>query len=107
MAKATLSAPTAADVRALFRSNAARLDRLSPEAQATVREGARGRLHPEAIKEFNKGRKAHRRYVLGASGAAKAQAKAQREALVKAGVAVGKRGPLNAEAKAALATVKV
>lgn len=107
MAKATLSSPTAADVRATFRNDAKRLAALSPEAQATVREGARGRLHPDAIKAFNKGRKAHRRYVLGASRSAVQTRKAQREALVKAGVSVGKRGPLNAAAKEALASVKV
>lgn len=107
MAKATLSAPTAADVRALFRNDEKRLAALSPEAAATVQAGARGRLHPEAIKAFNKGRKAHRRYVLGATKASVAQRKAQREALVKAGVEVGKRGPLNAAAKEALASVKV
>jgi hypothetical protein len=107
MAKATLSAPTAADVRALFREDEKRMAALPEAAQATVKAGARGRLHPDAIKAFNKGRKAHRRYVLGASSAAKAQVKAQREALVKAGVPVGKRGPLNAAAKEALASVKV
>lgn len=101
----SLAAPTAADVRALFRTNETRLARLSEAAQATVREGARGRLHPDAVKEFNKGRKPNRRYALGNSGAAVAERKAARQALVKAGVPVGKRGPLNAAAKAALAQV--
>lgn len=102
MSKSTVSAPTAADVRSLFRSNPARFDRLTPAAQATVAEGARGRLHPQAVKEFNKGRKAHRQYVLGATTAATTERKAKREALRSAGVAVGKRGPLSAEALASL-----
>lgn len=93
---------TAADVRSLFRESPARFDRLSEAAQATVREGARGRLHPQAVKEFNKGRKAHRRYALGATTAATQERKAKREALRQAGVAVGKRGPLSAEALASL-----
>ena len=102
MRKST-AAPTAADVRATLRGNEKRLARLSPEAQATLREGARGRLHPEAIKEFNKGRKPERQYVLGATTAATENRKAARAALAKAGVEVGKRGPLNAAAKDALA----
>jgi hypothetical protein len=102
MNKSTASAPTAADVRALFRSNPERFNRLTEAAQATVAEGARGRLHPGAVKEFNKGRKAHRRYVLGATTAATEARKAQRAALAQAGVAVGKRGPLSAEALASL-----
>lgn len=102
MTKALATAPTAADVRAMFRSNEKRMARLSEAAQATVKEGARGRLHPEAIKEFNKGRKAHRRYVLGATKAATEQRAAARAKAAQAGVAVGKRGPLSKEALAVL-----
>ena len=43
---------------------------LSPEAQATVRPGARGILHPQAVKVANKRRRPQ--YVTGASKAAKA-----------------------------------
>lgn len=95
---------TAATVRSFYRSNEKRFDRLSPEAQVTVREGARGRLHPEVMKDYNRGRK--NQYALGNSGAVKAQAKADREALAQAGVAVGKRGPLSAAAKEVLAQSK-
>lgn len=93
---------TAADVRSFYRASQSKFDALSPEAQRTVAAGARGRLHPEAVKGFNKGRKSHRRYVLGASKAAVA-AKAQARAdLAAKGVVVGKRGPLSREALAAL-----
>lgn len=106
MSKSTATAPTAADVRALFRTNEKRMARLDEAAQATVKEGARGRLHPQAIKEFNKGRKAHRRYVLGATKDAKAAQAALREKAAQAGVTVGKRGPLSKEAKVALGLSK-
>ncbi len=93
---------TANEVRAYFReSPKARMSKLSPEAQATVVEGARGRLHPQAIKLHNSRRKT-RMYVAGATAAAKAAKAAQREELAKAGVSVGKRGPLSKAAKAAL-----
>lgn len=84
---------TAATVREFLRDEK-RFAGLSEAAQRTVREGARGRLHPDAIKAYNKGRKADRRYVLGAGKAVKAEAKAKREALRAQGVAVGSRGPL-------------
>lgn len=96
---------TAREVREFFRADAKRLGRLSPEAQATVREGARGRLHPEAIALHNQRRRT-RTYTLGATGAAKAAKAAQRSALTEAGVAVGKRGPLSAAAKEVLAQSK-
>ncbi len=84
---------TAAVVREFLRDEK-RFGNLSPEAQATVKSGARGRLHPQAIKAYNKGRKAGRRYELGANAVVKAEAKAAREALRASGVAVGARGPL-------------
>lgn len=102
----TVSAVTAATVRDYFRADEKRMGRLSPEAQATVREGARGRLHAQAIKEFNSKRKPHRRYTLGATKAEVARKEQERLALRKAGVAVGARGPLSKEARAALATPK-
>jgi hypothetical protein len=87
---------TAAELRAFFNADPKRLARLSEAAQRTVREGARGRVHPEAIAVHNKRRKVQ--YVAGATTAAKAEARAaaqaQREALRAQGVAVGKRGPL-------------
>lgn len=98
MSKSTV---TAADVREFFRADEKRLARLSPEAAATVREGARGRLHPEAIKVHNSRRRT-RQYVLGASGAAVAARKQARADLAAKGVAVGKRGPLSKEALAVL-----
>lgn len=92
---------TAADVREFFRADAKRLNALSPEAQATVKAGARGRLHPEAVKVHNSRRRT-RQYALGASGEAVAKRAAERKALAEAGIPVGKRGPLNAAAKEAL-----
>lgn len=97
---------TAAAVRDYFRADEKRMGRLSEAAQATVKEGARGRLHAQAIKEFNSKRKAHRRYVLGASKAEVTRKEAERAALREAGVTVGARGPLSKEAKAVLAQPK-
>lgn len=93
--------PTAAQVRKALRGDAKRTAGLSEKALHTL--NSRGRLHPEVIKAYNKGRKPEKRYVLGNSREAVTARKAQREALVKAGVKVGKRGPLP---KAALASVK-
>lgn len=82
MAKPTLPTnPTAADVRA----------RLGLPVQ-------RGQLKQAEIDQYNKGKRAEKRYVRGASGVASAQAKAEakaaREALAASGVKVGTRGPL-------------
>lgn len=92
---------TAREVREFFRADAKRLASLSPEAAATVREGARGRLHPEAVKVHNSRRRT-RQYVLGASGAAKAARQQARIDLAAKGVQVGRRGPLSKEALAVL-----
>lgn len=106
MSKSTATAPVVAGtVRAYFRAESARMDRLSPEAQATVKDGARGRLHPQAIKVFNAKRKADRRYVLGATKVATATRKDQRATLRAQGLA-GERGPLSKAAKAVLAQPK-
>lgn len=95
----------ASTVRSFFRTDEARMARLSPEAQATVREGAKGRLHREAIAKFNKGRKEHRRYVLGATTKHVEVTAKERAALRKVGLA-GERGPLSASAKEYLAQSK-
>lgn len=101
---------TAAQVREFFRADEKRIARVSEDAAKTVRKGARGRLHPEVIEAYNKGRKAEKRYVSGATGTAQAQAKAEALALrVKAfdqNLAVGARGPLSKEAQVALGLVK-
>lgn len=97
---------TAAAVRDYFRADEARMSRLSPEAQATVATGARGRLHKEAVKVFNTKRSKDRRYVLGATKKVTAARDAERKALIDAGIAVGKRGPLSKDAKAFLAQSK-
>ena len=102
MAKSTVTAPTAASVREFYRSNEKRMGRLSPEAQATLAEGARGRLHPQVISDYNRGRKPERRYVLGATRKAGEARAAARAKAAEAGVPVGKRGPLSKAAKAAL-----
>lgn len=96
------TAPTAAVVRDTFRSNEKRMARLSPEAQKTVAPGARGRLHPEVIANFNRGRKPANRYELGATKASVDAKAAARAKAASAGVKVGKRGPLSKEALAAL-----
>lgn len=103
MSKST-TVVTAREVREFFRAESKRLSALSPEAQATVREGARGRLHPEAVKVHNSRRRT-RQYVLGASGEQAAAAKALRADLVSKGLA-GKRGPLPAATKESLAQSK-
>lgn len=58
----------------------------------------RGQLSQAHIDAYNKGKRAEKRYVRGASGVASAQAKAEakaaREALAASGVKVGTRGPL-------------
>lgn len=106
MSKNTVTAPVVAGtVRDYFRVDAKRMDRLSPEAQATVKPGARGRLHPQAIKAFNAKRKADRRYVLGATKVANTVKAEQRASLRAQGLA-GERGPLSKAAKAALAQPK-
>lgn len=99
----TVSKPvTASTVRAYFQGDAARLARLDETAQATVVKGARGRLSPAAVKAFNKGRPAHRQYVLGATKAANADRAATRAKAAALGAKVGKAGPLSADALAVL-----
>ncbi len=102
MSKSTVTAST---VRDYFRADEARMARLSPEAQATVKDGARGRLHAQAIKSFNAKRKADRRYVLGSTKVANEVKAAQRATLQAQGLA-GARGPLSKAAKAVLAQPK-
>lgn len=89
---------TASTVRSFYRSNEKAFQRLSDAAKVTVEEGARGRLHPEVVTDYNKRRKATLRYETGATSAAateaKSQAQALREAAAEAGFTVGKRGPL-------------
>lgn len=101
MSKSTV---TAREVREFFRAEPKRLSALSDEAAATVREGARGRLHPEAIKVHNTRRRT-RQYVLGASRDAAQAVAAQRAVLREQGLA-GKRGPLSREAREFLAQSK-
>jgi hypothetical protein len=100
---------TAADLRSFFRADPKRMEALSPEAQVTVREGARGKVHPEAVALHNKRRRTVQ-YVTGATkataSAAKAEAQAQRAAAAKAGHTVGKRGPLPKAFRESLAQSK-
>lgn len=65
----------------------------------------RGVLSQAEVAAYNKGKRANKRYVPGNSGKAAAANKAQRAALVEAGVA-GKRGPLGKAAKEYLAQPK-
>lgn len=89
---------TARVVREVIRSNAKAMEALSPEARKTVEPGARGRLHPEVVKAYNRNRRGDRRYVLGAGKEAQAQIRtARREAAEVAavrGIPMPKRGPL-------------
>lgn len=93
-----MSNVTAAVVRERMNGDSKRTAGLSDKALHTLASGARGRLHPEVIAAYNKGRKPAQRYVLGAtrqaSIAAKAEATALREAAKAAGLTVGTRGPL-------------
>lgn len=95
-----MSAPTAAQVRSYLRARPEKVAALSPEAQATVAEGARGRLHQDAVKVYNAKRAKSKRYVLGASKSAEAQRQADRARLRKAGLlGENARGPLSKAAK--------
>lgn len=100
MAKsARTSAPvTAAVVRQYFAENPAKAADLSDQARKTVQVGQRGRLSPDAIKAFNKGRKPNRRYVVGVSRTAalarQAEVTALREAAASQGIVVKSRGRL-------------
>ena len=89
---------TAATVRSFFNADAKRVARLPEAARVSVQPGARGRLHAEVIKAYNKGRKADKKYVTGATNTAKAAQKdANRKAradLLSKGIPVGSRGPL-------------
>lgn len=95
---------TAAEVRSFYRADEKRLARLSDEARANVREGVRGRLHPEVIADHNKRRRTVT-YTTGAGVAASRARSEARAALVAQGLA-GARGPLSKAAKASLATSK-
>ncbi len=102
-----MSKPTAAQVRAYFRTNEARMSALSPEARKPVEVGARGLIHPAAVKAFNVKRRKNARYEVGASKAEVAAKRATREALRAQGIHVGKAGRLSREAsKAARALAK-
>lgn len=109
MSKSTVSPATANMVRAFYSDEskgAARLAALpTDKARQSVLPGARGRLSPEAIAGYNKGKPEARRYVTGTTKAAvtaqKDAAKAAREAARKAGLPVGNRGPLSDKAAAA------
>jgi hypothetical protein len=70
--------------------------------QALGLPSKRGQLSEAHIAEYNKGKRADKRYVRGNTNVAKAQTQAQRQALRESGVTVGKRGPLSKAAQAAL-----
>lgn len=107
MSKRTVSVvrPTASDLRAFFRANPERVAKFKSEAAAkTIAEGARGRLHPEVIAAYNKGRKPERQYVLGVGSVVKAEAATLRAQVVAAGG--GKRGPIAKSVRESLAQPK-
>lgn len=89
MSKSTLPVrPTAAQVRA-----------------ALGKAPVRGNLSDADIAAYNKGKRANKRYVRGNTRAAKVEGQAVRATLQAQGLA-GKRGPLSAAAKQALAQPK-
>jgi hypothetical protein len=108
---------TASEVREHFRSDESALNALPESAQATVVQGARGRLAPEAIAAFNEGRKPSAQYREGAprtialdykrvtkSGTRTKRAFVREsDARRLAGEVAGERGPLSAAAKAVAA----
>lgn len=105
---------TAAALRSFFNADPKRLASLSDNARKTVQfdsEGRapKGRIHAEAVKVHNQRRKVQ--YLTGATKeaveVAKGEAKSARETAAKAGVPVGKRGPLSKAAKATLSVPKV
>lgn len=110
MSKSTTArTATAADVRAFFndpKAGPARVARFGLADDKSIRKGARGRLSPGAIKGYNTGKVAGRRYVTGNTGevaaAAKAAALDLRVKAFEADQSVGQRGPLSNAAKAAV-----
>ena len=102
-----MSKPTAAALRAYYQADPKRVARLSEAAAHTVRKGARGRVHPEAI---SKARGKVAAYEVGNSKEASTQAKAEalaiREAAREVGLTVGVRGPLPEAVKALSAQPK-
>ena len=92
MSNSTKPVVTAAALRAYFRADEKRIAVLSPEAQVTVREGARGKVHPEAVKVHNQRRKVQ--YVTGSTKEAREASVQAAAALRAASGTVGKRGPL-------------
>lgn len=89
---------TARTVRDTIRANAKVMASLSEEARKTVEPGARGRLHADVVKAYNKPRRGDRRYVLGAGKVAKAKVQTDRqhaaEVAAEKGIPMPKRGPL-------------
>jgi hypothetical protein len=103
MSKPSPTRPTGQDVRAFYRSNPARMAKLSDAAQHTLAPGARGRLHASVIADYNKGRKPERQYVLGVGKALKAERAEVRKVAVANGL-TGLRGPLSKAAQESLAS---
>ena len=105
MAAKSVVRPTASDLREFFRAHPERVAKFKSEGAAkTVAKGARGRLHPEVIASYNKGRKPERQYVLGVGVKAKAEAADLRAKVVAAGG--GKRGPIAKSVREALSQPK-
>lgn len=95
---------TAREVREFFQASEKRMAALSPEAQHTVREGARGRLHAEAVKVHNQRRRT-RQYETGASREAAYNQRVEAQSLraqAQAAGFTGTRGPLPKEFLASL-----
>lgn len=90
---------TKADIRADFLAKPEKYSGLSEKEQHSI--VSRGQVAHKAIAVFNKGRKAHRKYVPGQGGVKKAERAAQRSDLIARGLA-GKRGPLSKGAQQAL-----
>lgn len=90
---------TKADIRADFQAHPEKYAGLSEKEQHSI--VSRGQVSGAAIKVFNRGKKAHRKYVPGQGAVAKKQRLDARKDLIARGLA-GKRGPLSQKAVDAL-----
>lgn len=90
---------TKADIRAEFNAHPEKYSGLTEKQQASI--SSRGQVSHAAIAVFNRGKKAHRKYVPGQGGVKKSAVAAQRADLNARGL-TGKRGPLSKAAVQAL-----
>lgn len=90
---------TKADIRADFQAHPEKYASLSDKQRHSIE--SRGQVADAAITVFNRGKKAHRKYVRGQGLVKKGERAAQRADLISRGLA-GQRGPLSKVAQDAL-----